>query len=85
MFSPWSNQSFKTIICDAFRNLLPLVQFKKCKKHPWRGATFYKYHYSMDVVNVFLNRTNSKKLPKASHIKVSMIDVIIQLLYFKEL
>ena len=39
----------------------------------------------MDVVNVFLNRTNSKKLPKASHIKVTMIDFIIQLLYFMKL
>ena len=28
--------------CDALRNLVPFVQFKKCEKHPWRSATFSK-------------------------------------------
>ena len=27
---------------DAWRNLVPFVQFKKCEKHPWRSATFSK-------------------------------------------
>ena len=26
------------IICDALRDLLPFVQFKKREKHPWRSA-----------------------------------------------
>ena len=29
-------------ICDALRNLLPFVQFKKREKHPWRSVTFSK-------------------------------------------
>ena len=29
-------------ICDALRNLVPYVQFKKRKKHPWRSANFSK-------------------------------------------
>ena len=28
--------------CDALRNLVPFVQFKKCETHPWRSATFNK-------------------------------------------
>ena len=24
------------------RDLVPFVQFKKCKKHPWRSVTFSK-------------------------------------------
>ena len=29
-------------ICDALRNLVPFVQFKKREKHPWRSVTFSK-------------------------------------------
>ena len=29
-------------ICDALHNLVPLVQFKKREKHPWRSVTFSK-------------------------------------------
>ena len=29
-------------ICDALRNLLPFVEFKKRQKHPWRSLTFGK-------------------------------------------
>ena len=29
-------------ICDALRDLVPLVQFKKRENHPWRSATFSK-------------------------------------------
>ena len=28
--------------CDALRNLVPFVQFKKREKHPWRSITFSK-------------------------------------------
>ena len=29
-------------ICDALRDLVPFVQFKKREKHPWRSVTFRK-------------------------------------------
>ena len=28
--------------CDALRDLVSFVQFKKREKHPWRSATFIK-------------------------------------------
>ena len=28
--------------CYALRNLVPIVQFKKCEKGPWRNDTFSK-------------------------------------------
>ena len=28
--------------CDALRDLVPLVQFKKREKHPWKSVTFSK-------------------------------------------
>ena len=30
------------LICDALRDLVPFVQFKKHEKHPWRGVNFSK-------------------------------------------
>ena len=33
---------FYFYICDALRDLLLFVQFKKCEKHPWRSVTFSK-------------------------------------------
>ena len=29
-------------ICDALRDLVPFVQFKKREKDPWRSVTFSK-------------------------------------------
>ena len=29
-------------MCYVLRNLVPLVQFKKREKHPWRSVTFSK-------------------------------------------
>ena len=29
-------------ICDALRDLVPFVQFKKCEKYPWKSVTFRK-------------------------------------------
>ena len=29
-------------ICDALRDLIPFVQFKKCEKHPWKSFAFSK-------------------------------------------
>ena len=28
--------------CDAILDLVPIVQFKKREKHPWRNVTFSK-------------------------------------------
>ena len=28
--------------CDALRDLVPFVQFKKREKHPWRSVNFSK-------------------------------------------
>ena len=35
-------QYYKNIICDALRDLVTFVQFKKREKHPWRSVTFSK-------------------------------------------
>ena len=35
-------QSMIKIHCDALRNLVPFVQFKKHEKHQWRSITFSK-------------------------------------------
>ena len=39
-------------ICGALRDLVPLVQFKKREKHPWRSVTFCKvaFHVSPTVL-----------------------------------
>ena len=29
-------------ICNALRDLVPFVQFKKCEKHPWGSVNFSK-------------------------------------------
>ena len=29
-------------MCDALRDLVPCVQFKKLERHPWRNVTFIK-------------------------------------------
>ena len=29
-------------ICDAFRDLVPFVQFRKSEKYPWRSVPFSK-------------------------------------------
>ena len=28
----------KMLLCDALRDLVPFVQFKKPEKHPWRSV-----------------------------------------------
>ena len=33
---------YKLRICDALRDYVPFVQFKKREKHPWRSVTFNK-------------------------------------------
>ena len=29
-------------MCDALRDLVPFLKFKKREKHPWRSVTFSK-------------------------------------------
>ena len=36
------NNVKKNMICDALRDLVSFVQFKKLEKHPWRTVTFSK-------------------------------------------
>ena len=38
-------------VCDALRDLIPFVQFKKFKKHPWRTVTFSKDTSSLLKIN----------------------------------
>ena len=60
--------------CDALRDFVPFVQFKKCEKHPWRSVTFNKVAGWLNVIlfhgcfSRFLNCTNSTKLLKVSQI-----------------
>ena len=63
--------------CDALRDLLPFVQFKKREMHPWMSFTFSKvtgfYNFTQTntpswVFYTFLNCTNGSKSLKASHI-----------------
>ena len=51
-------------ICDALRDLVQYVQFKKCEKHPWRS---------------FLNCTNVTKSRNASHVFQFLCSSIISL------
>ena len=59
-------------ICDALRDLVPFVQFKKREKHPWRNVTFSKVLLKETLFHGcfsrFLNCTNGTKSRKASHI-----------------
>ena len=43
------------IIYDALRDLVPFVQFKKRKKHPWRSVALLKLQVlsSLGVFHVF--------------------------------
>ena len=70
------------MICDALRDLVPFVRFKKHEKDPWRSVTFSKnagckpatllkvtlLHGSFSR---FLNCANGDKSRKTSHISFS--------------
>ena len=43
------------IIEDALGDLVPLVQFKKREKHPWRSDTFTKSNF-FEIVQMLPNR-----------------------------
>ena len=57
--------------------MVPIVQFKKREKHPWRSVTFSKVAGSATLLTVtllhgcfsrFLNCTNATKSRKAPHL-----------------
>ena len=52
--------------CNALRDLVPFVHFKKREKHPWRSANFSKV--AGFSLSRFLNFTNGTKSRNASHI-----------------
>ena len=70
-------------ICDALRDLVPFVQFKKREKRPWRRVTFSKAYFKQVYFKFtlsnftksntppwvfFTNCTNGTKLRKTSYI-----------------
>ena len=68
-------------VCDALSDLVPFVQFKKCKKHPWRSASFSKvvgfYPATLltgtrlhECFSRFLNSINGSKSRNASQLHV---------------
>ena len=66
-------QKLQSFICDALRDLVPFVQFKKCKKHPWRSVTLkpttlLKVTLLHGCLSRFLNCRNGTKPHNASHI-----------------
>ena len=61
------------IICDALRDLLPFVQFKKREKYAWRSVTFCnftKINTPPWVFFNFLNHTNHRT-KRASHFNLN--------------
>ena len=68
------------LLCDALRDLVPFIQFKKREKHPWRSVTFSKAACRLKPATLlkvtllyscfarFLNCTNVTKSRKAFHI-----------------
>ena len=73
IFSFYQGTNFK-VTCDALRDLVPFVQFKKREKHPWRRVTFSKVETLLKVTLLhgcfsrFSNCANGTKSRKASHI-----------------
>ena len=68
-----SNVYRKKNNCDALRNLLPFVRFKKREKQPWKSVIFkpvtlLKITLLHGYFSRFLNFTNSTKSRNASHI-----------------
>ena len=60
-------------MCDALRDLVPLVQFKKREKHPWRSVHFkpailLKLTLLHGCYSLFKNCTNGTKSRSAPQI-----------------
>ena len=75
----------RTYICDALRDLVQSVQFKKRGKRTWRSVTFSKIARFQPATlpkvtllhgcfSRFLNCTNGTKSSKTSHIYLHFVD-----------
>ena len=64
----------RRFICDALRDLVPFLQFKKHEKHPWRSVNFskvaglLKLTLPLGYLLRFLSCTNDTKSRNAPHI-----------------
>ena len=74
------------IMCDALRDLVPFIQFKKPKKHPWRNFTFSKvagFNFKPATLlkvtllhgcfSHFLSCANDAKSRKTSHVHTGLV------------
>ena len=66
---------------DAWRDLVPFVQFKKCEKHPWRRVNFSKVAgfrvlntLNMPLVNCLLNQIT--RIPVASSLLLQIAAIL---------
>ena len=65
-------------ICDALRDLVLFVQFKKREKHPWRSVNFStKSNTPPWVISRFLNYTNGTKSRKTSYLYNVFVEHIV--------
>ena len=56
------------VVCGAFRDLVPFLQFKKREKHPWRSVVFSKVAvFSRGCFSCFLNCAHGTKSRNAPH------------------
>ena len=53
--------------CDALRDLVPFVQFKKREKQPWRCLTFVKVTFFHGCFSRFVNCINATKSREKSY------------------
>ena len=60
----------KVLICDALRDSVPFVQFKKQEKHPWKSVTFSKVTLLHGCFPRFLNCTHGTKPRNAPHLYI---------------
>ena len=59
-------------LCDVLRDLVPIVQFKKREKHPWRSVTFSKvadFHPAQMVSNFAMHRIFTDFQPSSIFVK----------------
>ena len=64
----WESDFDGLNLCDAFRDLVPFVQFKKREIHPRKSVTFSKVAvWSHGCFSRFLNCTNCTKLRNLLH------------------
>ena len=59
--------------CDALRNMVSFVQFKKREKHPWRSVSFSKVAENFHFLLSHLDYIFSWHLIKVIQMNVSII------------